>query len=446
MPTKQAVALVVLLLSATPLFAGNHNDDSCDITVTPAATLLLPFFEVDIASPHGIGVTTLFTVINTSAVDQIAHITIWSDWAYPVLAFNIFLTGYDVQSIDLYDVLVRGVVAPPRGTSSFDKSISPQPATGAEGAIPGELSNANLASGIHGVCAALPPSLPAGLLASVQETLTVGFVPSCPRSQPVGGVHTSATGYLTIDVVSTCSSRYPDDPAYIAREILFDNVLTGDYQRIWGNFSSGNFVSGNPMVHLRAIPEGGHAGSRPGTNLPYTFYDRYTKGLASRTFDRRQPLPSVFAVRWFEGGTGGFNSHFTIWREGASTAQQACANAQSNSTLVIRRAIRFDERESSVTHVCPNLCPGCCPPPPRTSASQRATTMDTTLFPPNPFFEYSGWMYLDLNHGAFAGRPSQAWVTVTMDSTGRFSFELDAAALGNGCSPVAQTERVGPLP
>jgi len=63
----------------------------------------------------------------------------------------------------------------------------------------------------------------------------------------------------------------------------------------------GNFAAGEPMVHIRAIPEGGTAGSAPPTNLPYTFYDRYTP-QGNRKMDRRVPLPSMFAARWIEGG------------------------------------------------------------------------------------------------------------------------------------------------
>ena len=76
--------------------ATTNNADSCDIGVTPAATLLLPYFEVDTAAAQGTGATTLFTITNTSRYPQIAHVTVWTDWSFPVLDFNIFLTGYDV--------------------------------------------------------------------------------------------------------------------------------------------------------------------------------------------------------------------------------------------------------------------------------------------------------------------------------------------------------------
>src|SRR5512142_3069281 len=81
-----------------------NNDDSCDIGTAPAATLLLPYFQVDLGTA-GTGRTTIFSVTNVSPYSQIAHVTVWTDWSYPVLDFNIFLTGYDVQPINLYDVI-----------------------------------------------------------------------------------------------------------------------------------------------------------------------------------------------------------------------------------------------------------------------------------------------------------------------------------------------------
>src|SRR4051794_20467841 len=107
---------ILLLLFATSAYAASpstvNNDDSCDVTVGPAATLLLPYFEVDLTNRIQ---NTLFTITNVTRYAQIAHVTIWTDWSFPVLEFNIYLTGYDVQGISMQQVL-GGTVAEPIGT------------------------------------------------------------------------------------------------------------------------------------------------------------------------------------------------------------------------------------------------------------------------------------------------------------------------------------------
>src|SRR6185295_17045114 len=65
-----------------------NNDDSCDVSVAPAATLLLPYFEVDISGWQSTARTTTFSVINTSRVSRVARVTLWTDLARPVLNFN----------------------------------------------------------------------------------------------------------------------------------------------------------------------------------------------------------------------------------------------------------------------------------------------------------------------------------------------------------------------
>lgn len=125
---KTFIAALALCLAGTAMadvydFGGprtTNNDDTCDIAQLPAATLLLPYFEVDLHDPNG--ETTLFSITNVTNVEQIAHVTLWTDLAYPVVTFDIYLTGYDVQSINLYDVIRNGQVAPARGTGS---AVSP---------------------------------------------------------------------------------------------------------------------------------------------------------------------------------------------------------------------------------------------------------------------------------------------------------------------------------
>src|SRR3954451_14190701 len=50
----------------------------CDIGAQPSATLLLPYFEVDLGA-SGTGQTTLFSINNASATAALAHVVVWSD-------------------------------------------------------------------------------------------------------------------------------------------------------------------------------------------------------------------------------------------------------------------------------------------------------------------------------------------------------------------------------
>ena len=458
-----------------------NNDDSCDISVVPAATLLLPIFDVNLAAAAGASDTTLFTVTNVSALPQIAHVTVWTDWSFPVLDFNIFLTGYDVQAINLYDVLVRGIVAPGGpGTSSTRSDISPLAPIGSAslGSTPYDNdANPNIPDsnvlGATASCAGtnLPGTLPVELMDAVRTALTTGVyviagsTVGCTSAQRVGGVHSNARGYLTIDVANNCSTQLPTSGIYLGTELLFDNVLIGDYQQINGDPTVGNFAQGNPLVHIRAIPEGGPAGSNPGTNLPYTFYDRYTVNAPGgiTRFDRRQPLPSTFAARWIEGGTSGFQTNYKIWREGLSFGTQSCTGVAINSAMPVAEVVRFDERENSFGFVGGVICsPTCTPNTPRLPEASITSTTNTAIYPANgSTVDISGWMYLNLNNqppavpspfysrngSRTAGtRPSQNWVIVSMFAQGRFSVDFDAAALGNGCSPAeeAPSTEIGP--
>src|ERR1051326_6552567 len=146
-------AILFSFVLATSAFAGTsiinptttNNDDSCDIAVQPAATLLLPFFEVDFKSPQNSAKTTLFTIQNVSHRPQIAHVKLWTDWGYPALNFPIFLTGYDVQGINLYDIFARAIIAPGSspgnsGTSS-NTPVPTNPTSGSQTAGNGGKTN-----------------------------------------------------------------------------------------------------------------------------------------------------------------------------------------------------------------------------------------------------------------------------------------------------------------
>ena len=446
-------ALVAMMAVAGSAFAQTlpgaapatlDNDSTCDISTAPAATLLLPYFDVDLEADAGAGDTTLFTVTNVSALPQVAHVTVWTDLSAPVLDFNIFLTGYDVQAINLYDILVRGRIAEPGTTSDSD-----------EGARSAD-NDANALLNIDD-CDRLAVRVPGDLLADIQEALTDGQVGSCTLGTNQGDGH--ARGYITIDVASQCGVALPTDAGYAETQILFDNVLVGDYQQV---DPANNFAQGGPLVHIRAIPEGGapdESNVLPEftTNLPRTFYSRYQDG---GTADRRQPLPATFAARWIQGGGTGFETSYKIWREGVTDGSVTC-DMDANAAMGVTEIVRFDEAENPETFTPDDIIS----PAPEGDVALPETSNnsvdDEDFFPPNEDGAVGGWMYLNLNNGDIAGTSpagtaSQNWVIVSMEAEGRYSVDFDAAWLGNGCSPADaatseefdadEEDNIGPLP
>lgn len=425
MKTIRRVALLCLIAAtaSADTFTVNRpsttdNDDSCDISVMPAATLLLPYFRVSLVAPISVAETTIFTVINTSNLPQIARTTIWTDMGYPVLTFSLFLTGYDVQAINLYDILARGVIAPERGTSNANtpgsRSLS-------------NFSNPRFFTDVSTKCSrsSQPVQIPVNILTGFQSALTTGILTNPCGNTRVGTTHEEASGYVTIDVVGTCSFYDPQDPRSF-NELLYDNVLAGDYQHIQPNPATGNYAGGNPLVHIRAIPEGGPAGVAGDTFLPYTFYDRFTPRSTPR-MDRRQPLPATFAARWIEGGAQAFQTDLQIWREGITGPSAACSSYASNSRP-FTDVVRFDERENPTAFAPPPLSPA--PTLPLTSRTRLGDAFWRPILPSTG--DVAGWVYLNLHNGQ--PRTSQNWVSTQLFAEGRFSTAMDATMLANGCT------------
>ena len=140
----------------------------CTIDEVPAATLLLPYFDVDLGNPNG--ETTLFSINNASATAVLAHVVVWSDLSVPVLDFNVYLTGYDVQTINLRDILRSGVLPQTAPRARIRATPSARRAQFSQ--------DINFAS-----CSGLlpPPTLPASFISHLQASLTGQASPSARR-------------------------------------------------------------------------------------------------------------------------------------------------------------------------------------------------------------------------------------------------------------------------
>lgn len=292
---------------------------------------------------------------------------------------------------------------------------------------------------LEATCGRVPDGVPEFQIARMKSAFQEGHVgPSVAEERPgctnVGSAHENAVGYVTVDVVGNCGSALPTDPAYFTEDIRYDNVLVGDYQQV---SPEQEFAQGSPMVHIRAI--GAMRQGRFTTNLTDTFYGRFQHPSRPNA-DARQPLPSTFAARWINGGMGDFQTGFKIWRQGVTNAAAGCSDYRDNGMLELPESVIFDEDgngEGVAPFTCNFLCVG--EPTIVTPATSHISIAQTDAFPQNIVHtETAGWMYVNLDGkaGFSTRRSTQGWLVVSMRAEGRYSVDVDAVSLGNGCTPA----------
>jgi hypothetical protein len=455
---KIALSLALVGLLA---FGGRAMALICTIDAVPAATLLLPYFEVDLNNPNGL--TTLFSINNASATAILAHVTVWTDLSMLALDFEVYLTGYDVQTINLRDIIVNGFLPQ---TADFQDDpgdkISPK----------GPLSQDISFPGCRGVLP--PPVLSAFFLTHLQAALTGNgdpFVGGLCEAQNLGD--NIARGYITVDTVNACTLLSPGDNGYFAQGgtgiATNQNVLWGDWTIV---NATQNFAEGGDLVHIEAAPgsgtraggfgagdgppgSGGY-GFNPATVTPgrYTFYGRDT-GPITNTFradDNREPLATTFATRFLNGGTFSGGTSLLVWRDSKLNQLQDPAMAPFNCPAVSGRPpwyplgeegiLIFDEQEHPAL---PTIQPVSPQPPgltltPFPAETQRTKVNGSTLPVPFPF----GWLYLDLNTTIgvtdASNKPDvdpaadQAYVIATLEANGHFAVGIDAIRLDSACA------------
>ena len=404
--------LAFLFVLASLLSMGQAFAVIGTIDDVPAATLLLPYFEVDIANQNGIN--TLFSINNAAPIALLAHVTIWSDQSVPVLNFDVYLTGYDIQTISLREVLQNGNL-PQTASAGQDTpggTISPQgPAS----------QDLNFAS-CNGTLPYGNPALNAAFRAHLQAVLQGKPSPSfgtCYGSKRNDNI---LRGYVTVDTVRECNVFFPSQLAS-----GYDSVLT-DQNALWGDYtyvnSAQNFATGHALVHIESDPNSLTSGF-------HTFYGRYAGGTA---IDGREALPTTMLARYlnpnplFTGGTD-----FIIWREGGdqtSATSYACTRQGPAQwyPLTSTQIVIFDETEQIVTDgniVIPN-------------EAQRVDVATTFISPFN-----FGWIFLNLqlNGGvmpllpAYGDRYAQMWLTTEQTANGRFSAGYEAIQRDNANKP-----------
>lgn len=460
------------------------NNSLVTVTDSAGATLLAPYFEVDLN--NSTGMNTVISVANTSATSiysgsqsyndgataVLAHVTIWSDLAVPVFNFNIYLTGYDVQKIDMRRVL-NGVL-PVTASAGQDPTDTKSPKGPYSQDINFASCNGGPApSGLVYTYSALPqpPVIGADQIANMQSSLT--GQPSAQQSGQCAGRNLGdnfARGYVTIDTVNNCTTRFPGDAGYFGAggsgDATIQTQLSGEIYYVDMLHS---VAYGGNLVHIHA------SSTDPLTSTAgnYTFYGRYNAWTAT---DNRQPLPTNFAARFLSalyivpGSASGAairgGSESTELEWGESALKPSASNSGGTSKLIVWRDPKvaqnyftcsslpswyplgqenvwaFDEQEHPERTIL-STPPGYAKPDYSlafAAATQSVLVGGSVL----PSSYTKGWFYLNLNSTVVAAgsnppidpAAAQAWVQVVEQSGDKkLNMMHNATAIDSGTDP-----------
>jgi len=460
------VLTMLVAITALAAFAGSASAVTCTIDHKPSATLLLPYFQTSVSNtggtiaptPFGLGLNgtdTLVTVVNASAADTLAHVTVYNDRSVAVFDFNIGLTGFDMLSWSMGSVL--------SGT------LPSNPALGGENAC--DLSSDFVRF--------VPSAFPTGFdhtattnFDPVPQSVVSKLVAELDGSDPCvdGNPPTFADdgtdllhGYVTIDMANYCSFSNPPDSTYWDLNAAgFENSLWGDYT-IQSEGSTPTY--GQPLVGLEADVIGLN-GTLASEDLPLrTFYARYWEssggivngdsgggnggtayfnsiGLFGPVIgDMREPLGITYGARYLNIDAGS-TSFLRAWRASADSLTDLtggdCTVVEPNVFTVV-----WDEDES------PNHQHGCqtspCAPGDTFNFPYETQRENIVEFAGAAASE-AGWIYVDFSNSSDGTVLDQAWLAYDISVPGAFANAgIDAVSLdANNCQPAPYAGSVYP--
>lgn len=380
-----SLALLVLFAVARPVGAA-PLDRECMASNLPAATLLFPYFEVDLDSPGGL--TTLISIGNASDFDPaLVRVTVWTEWAIPSVSFDLFLEARDIQTLNLRDLFATGD-APVTGGPGLSAYPSCGSTVGGHVQLAEALQRSHTGRSIEGFCLSV--------------------------ERPGGS--SIARGYVTADVTRRCSTSsinpsragYFDGPEPVADT---RNVLWGDFFLV---DPGENLAQGQTAVALWADPGRYRAGDS-------TFYGRY---VGWSGVDGRVPLSSEWRVR-FAIGSIFDDTELIVWRdtESPSASPVTCGETPDWYPLTVTDTEYWSE-DASGPGVDESLAIF-------GFATQRVSMKNRV----DPVFDF-GWVDLDLDEHADFGRdarPNQGWVMWMVKADGRFSVGQEGVRMNELC-------------
>jgi hypothetical protein len=432
--------IACLAVAAVFAFASPASAITCTLDQHPAATLLVPYFQVSVdatGTPVGTGATaldTIVTIANASSAPMIAHVNVYDRYSELQLDFNVALTGFDVQAWRMSDILNGNL--PVTVNAKGDDACQSNPLSFVYPNADGFLR--------------VKPNFPATSLdnsAGITKYGTPAF--SFPLGKSLaedcdGNVGPRAIGYIVIDHANYCNLSNPTDPKYYYNNAIgMENNLFGEII-----FTSGLGLPtyGISTVNLEADSTIGIASEAGGILTPArTFYARYWDGVVypanvcpncgsgvattdlaisspwnvpgifpnTRGIgDQREPLGLRYALRWFDlSGAGVITTNFMVWR-GSRTTQGRdtffCAKAPLDEPPVTLTF--YDEDENTVsTGGCPSPCTS-----PTFNFENETNLKNITGFQ-HPTTGDAGWVSVDFVNPTAGDILDQAWAAYAFE-------------------------------
>lgn len=391
------VAVTVLCVSSVVAQDSPIPTGACLIGPGLGSTLLFPYFEVDLDHPDG--VTTLISVNNSPNTFALTRLIMWTDWGVPTMAFDIYLGGIDIQTINVRSLFEGHLPATGVGVdlSAVEGCAADPPAYGSPALTPGQKEQLKTA-----------------------HTGQSGHIDGlCHGADHGDGI---ARGFITVDVVDQCTGLEGQDPqitpangccGYFVDGGLPSGIAIVD-NRLWGDLIyvdfANNAAQGSEAISLWADPvefSGPHI---------YTFYGRHS-GHSGR--DERVPLPTTWDQRFLNGGAFDGGAELIVFQQplSADATPVSCGTAPSWFPLITTVGT-VDEEGDNMFFYDEDIF--------------GLVTQKVSIEEIGPAYDF-GWIHLLANS-------RQMWVQPVLSGHGRFSAGFNGTPIYFLCGLSPPTE------
>jgi hypothetical protein len=402
---------------------------TCTVDQRPAATLLVPYFQVSFDADGNLVTTgvgardTIVTIANASSAPMIAHVNVFDRYSVLQLDFNVALTGFDVQAMRMADVITGTL--PDTVNSDGEDACQRNP-------------DASVYDGVNqdGFLRVRPlvPATPQDNLQATTDYNTKfslpGLIDALRFNCSTGELDDLAIGYVVIDHANYCNLSDPTDPNY------YYNDAIGMENNLWGEiiFTSGFGLPTYALstVNLEADVTFGNAAFIDPLTTVRTFYARYWDPLIDSPpnacpncgaggdndllvtapwdvgfGDQREPLGLNWAARWFDGADA-ITTNYRVWRSSPSAPAALLADCKIEEPIVT--LVFYDEDENTTSQ-------GACPSPCRNPTfnfpyeTQQRNIVDFS----RPSGAVAGWVAMSFVNSTAGSEFDQAWLDYSFE-------------------------------